>query len=110
GERSKRASHDVQRAAGKTLDRKATARGFEQRQACFHREGKGAAAHLHPLYALSDGRARLLDASHHVPVGFLFDAFSSREPVPTSLENALERSSNPRASSSSRTSRLGILP
>src|SRR6185437_1794745 len=109
-ERTERASSHVQRAAGKSLRRKTAARGFEQGGARFEREGEGAATHFHPLDALGDRRARLLDAAHHVPAGFIFDAFSSREPVPASLENALVRSSRPRASSSSRTSRFGILP
>ena len=46
------------------------------------------------------------------PVDFILDAFSSREPVPTSLENAFPAisASSPRASSSSRTIRFGTLP
>ena len=92
GEGTERPGPDVQRAANKTFRRKAAARGFQQRQAGFQREGKGAAARLHPLDALGRGRSGLDDAPHRQ----LF-----------CLEGT---SSSPRASSSSRTSRFGTLP
>src|SRR5712671_5815579 len=56
-------------------------------------------------------KAHLLNDSHQLAELLFFDAFSSREPVSTSLENALATMSrSPRASSSSRTIRFGILP
>ncbi len=91
GERPERPALDVQRAAGKSFRGKTAARGFQQRQAGLQRERERTAARFHPLDAFGCGRARLLDRSHQL---VCFAATSSR----------------PRASSSSRTSRFGILP
>jgi hypothetical protein len=91
GERAERPILDIQRAADKALRRKTAARGFQQRQPGFEREGESAAPRLDPLDALRRRRARLLDRSHQLP------CFASAP-------------SRPRASSSSRTSRFGILP
>src|SRR5258708_40202934 len=89
GERAERPDPDVQHAARKALRRKTAARGFEQRRTGLQRERKGAAARGYPLDAFGGARAGLNDASHQL---------------------VLVRSSSPRASSSSRTSRFGILP
>jgi hypothetical protein len=92
GERTEPSASDVQRAAGKSLRRKAAARGFQQGQACFQHERERAPARLYTLDAFEYRRPRLDDAAHRQLVGF--GGISSR----------------PRASSSSRTSRFGTLP
>jgi hypothetical protein len=92
GKRAKQTLLHVQDAAGKSGRGKSPARGLQQRQARFQREAEGAAARLYPLDALGHGRAGLNDAPHRQRVG------------------SEARSINPRASSSSRTSRFGTLP
>jgi hypothetical protein len=88
-ERTACPAHDATR---KSFRRKAAARGFQQRQASFQRQGEGTAAPLDPLDALAHRRSGLDDAPHRQLVDFAVT------------------SSRPRASSSSRTSRFGTLP
>src|SRR5450755_579289 len=112
GEWAERAAPEVEHAAGKAFRRKSPTRGFQQQQPGSKGRGERPAASLDPLDAFGYRRAGLDDASHHQPDWLLcFNAFSSREPGSTSLENALDMaSSRPRASSSSRTRRFGTLP
>jgi len=89
-ERAERAACKIEHAAAKTLFGKPAPCGFQQRQPRLQGEAKGAGRGLRPLDALGRRPARLGDAAHQ-------------------LDGLALRSSSPRASSSSRTSRFGIL-
>ncbi len=92
GERAERAAPDVQGTAANPSAAKPRRAASSSGKPASQREGEGAAARLDPLNALGRDWAGLSDAAHRQLVGLAV------------------RSSSPRASSSSRTSRFGTLP